>query len=194
VNPLQQTEAYKQLIQKTLSTERYHHSLAVADEAVRLAEKYGGDQQKAAIAGLLHDSMKDTSKNELLQKIDGFGIILDSVEKNTHKLWHAIAGAAYAKQTLGIKDGELIDAIRYHTTARADMGLLEKILYLADFTSADRTYTGVGELREAVDKDIDTAMRQALNFTISDLLAKNSPIHPDTVAAYNQMIKGRNKK
>ena len=118
-----------------------------------------------------------------------FGIILDTVEKNAHKLWHARAGAVYLKEKLDVSDDEIVSAVRYHTTARANMSLLEKILYLADFTSEDRDYPGVEDMRRAVDLSLEHAMREALIFTVVDLNEKGMPIHHDTLDAYREVVK-----
>lgn len=179
---------YKILLEKRLTKKRYAHSVAVAGEAVRLAEMYGADTDKAYLAGLLHDVCKDDSRETLLQIFDKFGIILCNVEISSPKLWHAIAGAAFLKGEIGIDDEEILLAVRYHTTARAGMTLLEKVLYLADFTSADRDYDGVNRMRAAVDKSMEAAMVEALEFTICDLAGQRHAIHPDTVAAYNQLV------
>ena len=179
--------AYKRILMERLTEKRYLHSLAVADEALRLAKKYGADPDKAYLAGLLHDIMKDTPKEEMLQTIERFGIILTDIEKNAPKLWHAMAGACYVRRQLDIEDEGIVRAIRYHTTARKNMSLLERILYLADFTSADRDYPGVEDMRIAVDKDMETALTEALTFTIVELAREGHPIHPDTFEAYNQI-------
>lgn len=181
-------EKYRALLREKLSDKRYRHSLAVADEAVRLSHIYGCDVEKAHIAGLLHDVMKDSKDADMLQTLNQFGIMLSDVEKREKKLWHAIAGAGYVKNILGIADNDIINAIRYHTTARANMSLIEKVIYLADFTSADRDYPGVDRMRRAVDLSMPEAMKEALQFTIMDLAEQLNAIHPDTIAAYNQMV------
>lgn len=186
-------DEYKKILRQKLTEKRYHHSLCVADEAVRLAEKYGGDAQKAFYAGLLHDILKDTPGKEQLQLMAELGIIPTEIERSAPKLWHAMAGSAYLRREFGLPE-DIVAAVRYHTTARAGMSLLEKILYLADFTSADRDYDGVEELRRAVDVSIEAAMRAALRFTIEDLCAKGLPIHPDTFMAYNEIMLLSRKK
>ena len=185
---LKSGDLYKPLLKERLSEKRYVHSLAVADEAVRLAEKYGADIQKAYIAGLLHDITKNADKQEHFGIFTAYGIALTDVEKSAEKLWHAISGSAYVKHFLNIEDGEICEAIRYHTTARAGMSLLEQVLYLADFTSADRDYDDVDVMRKLVDEDLDKALVYALRYTIEELIAKGAPIHPDTVSAYNEVI------
>lgn len=184
---------YKEILQKRLTPKRYTHSLCVADEAVRLAKKYGGDTDKAYLAGLLHDITKNASQEEHLHIFEQFGIMLNDVEKNAEKLWHAISGAAYVEHILNIKDDEIITAIRYHTTARADMTQLEKLLYLADFTSADRDYDDIDIMRQKVEISMEAALDYALSYTINDLVSRGKPLHLDTVNAYNEnALKGSN--
>lgn len=185
-------DALKVILQKRLNEKRYFHSLCVADEAKRLAEKYGGDSEKAYLAGLLHDITKNAPDEEHLQIFKEFGIILSDVEQNAKKLWHAMSGALYVKNILGIDDPEIIDAIRYHTTAKADMSLLAEILYLADFTSRDRDYEDVDVIREYVDESLKKAFVYALKYSIVDLVNQGRAVHPDTVAAYNQAVLKKN--
>ncbi len=181
-------DKYKALLQKRLTPKRYHHSICVADEAKRLAEKYGADSEKAYIAGLLHDVTKNATEEEHLNIFDTFGIMLNSIEKTTEKLWHAMSGAAYVKYVLHIEDEEIYDAIRYHTTAKANMSLLSLILYLADFTSADRDYEDVDVMRTLVDKSLDEALIYALSYTIKEIVDKGGALHLDTINAYNETV------
>lgn len=181
-------EVLKRILQKRLNEKRYYHSLCVADEARRLAEKYGGDAEKAYLAGLLHDITKNAPREEHLKIFADFGIILNEVEQNAEKLWHAMSGAAYIEHILGLNDPELIDAVRYHTTAKKDMSLLSKILYLADFTSKDRDYEDVEVIRAYVDRSLDGAFVYALQYSIADLVKQGRAIHEDTVQAYNAAV------
>ena len=114
--------------------------------------------------------------------------MLNSVEQNAEKLWHAISGAAYVEHLLGIDDREIIDAIRYHTTARGNMTLLDKVLYLADFTSIDRDYDDVDVMRKLVDKSMNEALLYALSYSIKDLISSGRVLHLDTINAYNDNI------
>ncbi len=180
-------EQYLAIIREKLDDFRYNHSICVAKEAQRLAEKYGADSDKAYLAGLLHDITKNSSENEHLNLFSRFDIILSDIEKKSPKLWHAISGACYCENILGITDKEIISAIRYHTTARKEMTLLEKIIYLADFTSADRDYSDVDVMRKLVDEDISKAMIYSLTYTINDLTSRGLCLHPDTMEAYNEI-------
>ena len=181
-------EKYKSILKARLNEKRYHHSLCVADEAKRLAEKYGGDVEKCYLAGLLHDITKNTPEEEHLKIFETFGIMLSDIEKNAKKLWHAISGEAFVRYILNIDDKEILDAIRYHTTAKADMSLTAKILYIADFTSADRDYMDVDVIRGLADKSLDEALIYALQYSIIDLVDNCRAVHPDTVLAYNTTV------
>ena len=180
-------EQYLGIIREKLDDFRYNHSICVAKEAQRLAEKNGVDSKKAYLAGLLHDITKNSSENEHLNLFSRFDIILSDIEKKSPKLWHAISGATYCEKELGITDMDIISAIRYHTTARKEMSLLEKVIYLADFTSADRDYSDVDVMRKLVDEDISKAMIYSLTYTINDLTSRGLCVHPDTMEAYNEI-------
>lgn len=193
-NTLPTDEQIVEILRRRLKPKRFVHSLAVSEEAARLARRYGADPVKAKTAGLLHDIMKNTPPAEQLQILAEFGILLNDVERGAEKLYHAMSGAAFIEHILGIHDREILDAVRYHTTARAGMSVLEKVLYLADFTSADRDYDDVDEMRRLVDVGMDEAMVYALTYTIRELLDRGGAIHPDTLAAYNEQMLARQAK
>ena len=176
------------LIRSKLSADRFNHSLNVADSAKELALRYGADVDKAYTAGLLHDVMKNASEEEQLGVLSEAGIELMPVERENKKLWHAIAGAAYVKFVMGIDDRDIIRAVRYHTTGRSGMSLLERIVYLADYISADRNYNGVEDMRRLCKSDSDEAILYALTFGIPDLVSKGRVIHPDSIDLYNEVI------
>lgn len=178
----------KKLIKKRLSDKRYEHSLCVADEAVKLAKKYGADKEKAEIAGLLHDIMKEAESKEQLKAIQKADIILNNVEEKSKKLWHQIAGMAYCKTELLVEDEDILNAIRYHTSARKDMSLLEKVIFIADFTSKDRDYDGVGKMRKLSENSLEEAMVFGLAFTLEELAKDNKLIINDSIDAYNMAL------
>ena len=179
---------YEQLVSQQLSATRMQHSRNVAKEAERLAKRYGADPQKARLAGILHDIMKEAPPQQQLKIIEGSGIMLTDVERGAPKLWHAMAGAIYIRDTLKLADDEIIDAVRYHTTGRVNMTPLEKVVFVADFTSEERDYDGVEELRTAADTSLEAAMLAGMVYTIADLAEKQRPIHPDSLSAYNQIV------
>ena len=172
----------------SLSEYRRVHSLNVSAEAVRFAEKYGGDVQKARLAGLLHDVTKETEPERQLQIIENGGIILTELEKRSPKLWHAISGACYVRDVIGIDDPDIFNAIRYHTTARAGMSQLEKLIFLADFTSAERDYPDIDVIREHAEHSLEEGMLYGIKFTISRLVGRGDLVSPDALAAYNDIL------
>lgn len=180
-------------IKKKLSEYRFYHSLNVADEAKRLALKYGADPEKAYTAGLVHDIMKDTPKNEQLKLFEKYNIKLTPVELESPKTWHAMSGEAYLRNELNVTDEEILKAVRYHTTARAGMSLLEKVLYVADYTSAERNYDDVDVMREKADRSLEEAMLYGLQFTINEMVAEGRAVHPDSIHAYNEVAISENK-
>ncbi len=187
-------EFYTQHIRERLSDYRFRHSVNVSREAVRLAKLYGGDVARAELAGLLHDVMKDTEKKEQLALIEKYGVDLNDVERQAPKLWHAIAGAVYVRRVLKIRDDDVVNAVRYHTTARAGMSLLEKIVFIADYTSEERDYKGVEKMRKASNVSLEYAMEEALAFGILTRADEHTAIHPDTFEAYNEIMLAKKKK
>ena len=185
VKPLE--EQYKDLLRPRLSEKRYAHSLAVADRAEHLAPIYGADPKLARTAGLLHDIMKDTLPNEQLQIQKEFGILMDTVTQASPALWHAVTGAAFLEHVLMLPP-PVVRAVRFHTTGCAGMTPLDKTVYLADFTSADREYPDVETMRRLSEQSADPAMLYALRYTIGDLTRKTCAVHPDTLNAYNELL------
>ena len=181
-------DSYKSIIRDFLDDYRYNHSLCVAEEAQRLAILYNEDVENAYLAGLLHDITKNFTIDEHLNIFSKFDIILSDVEKKSIPIWHGISASAYVKHILGINEEKIISAIRYHTTAKSNMSLFEKLIYLADYTSADRNYPDVDVMRRLVNESIEEAMLYSLKYTIKDLISKDRAVHPDTLNAYNEII------
>lgn len=178
----------KGLIKPRMGEYRYVHSVNVSKKAVELAKIYGCDTEKAMIAGMLHDITKETPVEEQLKIITEGGIILDDVEKSSSKLWHPISGSVYIRDIVGITDNDIINSVRYHTTGRAGMSLLEKIIFVADFTGDERNYNGVDIMREKSLRSLEEAMLYGLQFTINDLSKRMMTIHPNALACYNELI------
>lgn len=189
-NGLYADETVRQMIsdiRSRLSDFRFSHSMCVANAARELALQYGADPKKAYIAGILHDVLKEMKKEESLSYFAKKNIPLTPLEREAEKLHHAVAGAHYIREQYGVSE-DIVSAVRYHTTGREDMSLLEKILFVADFISADRDYPGVEDMRARAKISLEYAMEEGLRFTIEDLARENKPIHPDTVACYNQIV------
>ena len=169
MNYMQREEEFVSLLKERLDEYRFIHSLNVAKSAVSLAERYGADKEKAYIAGLLHDVTKNESKENQLQIMKDNGIILSHTEENNPKLWHAISGAVFAEKVLNVTDGEILGAIRYHTTGKDRMTLLEKVIYIADYISEERNYPDVDVMRSLSKESLEKAALYSLNYTMKML-------------------------
>lgn len=178
----------EKIAREKLSPYRFEHTLCVVDTARELAQKYGADTRKANIAAFLHDVMKDATQLEQLNVIEKSGIILTCVDTINPPIWHSIAGAAYLREELGITDEDVYNAVYYHTTGRAGMSVLEKVIYVADYTSADRSYKDVDEMRRLAGESLEDAMLFALEFCITKLAKARQVIHPNGVACYNELL------
>lgn len=187
----QRNAEFLEEIKKHLNPDRLYHSLNVADEAKKLAKHYGADEQKAFTAGLLHDILKNTPDSELLQYFERNGIMLTETERASRKTWHAMAGADFLRRELHVTDEDILSAVRWHTTGRAGMTLLDKVLFIADFISADRDYPGVERMREKAYVSLEDAMLEGLQFTINELLENAWPVHEDSIRAYNELVINR---
>lgn len=173
----------RQKVVPFLSSERVAHTAGCEQEAVQLARRWGEDPESAAVAGILHDMTKNLSYDEQLILCEKYGIILDTAEKNSPKLLHAITGAAAARDLFGVSDN-VYQAIRWHTTGKPDMTTLEKIIYLADYIEPTRDFEGLEELRTLAYEDLDRAMALGLKMSLEDLRRRNVEAHKATVEAY----------
>lgn len=188
-------KAFEEILKANLSDKRFKHCKNVAKAAKELASYYNLDENKAYIAGLLHDITKQMPKETQLEMIKKYDIKQDLIFINSPKLWHAKTGAAYVKDKLNINDEEILSAISYHTTAKAKMTKFEEIIYIADITSSDRNYEDVDIVRKLAFEDINKCMLYILKYIINNLIEKNSLICLDTVEAYNYYyLKIKNSK
>lgn len=176
-----------ELVKKELPEKRFNHTIGVMETSVKLAEKYHGDVEKAELAAILHDIAKYWSR-ETMTTIIKESDISDELLNYHLSLWHAHVGADYMNKH-GVHDEEIIWAIRYHTTGRKGMTLLEKIVFLADYIEPGRRFPGVEDVRELAEKNLDAAVVQALMNTMTLLIDRKQQIHPDTVDAYNDLVK-----
>ena len=179
---------YLSLLQTRLNEKRFIHSLNVADAAVTLARRFGADEEKAYLAGLLHDITKNETDENQLQIMESGGIILSMTQRNNPKLWHAMSGMIYLRDMLGIKDEEILGAVRWHTTGKAGMTLLEKVVFIADYISDERDYPDVDVMRHLAEVSLDAAALYALKYSLKHLSLKEKPICEDSVAMYNELV------
>ena len=188
------TDEYIELIKGRLSPYRFNHSMCVADRAVELAKRNNLDSQKAYVAGILHDIMKEESLDSQQKIIESTGYTMTAVELASPNVYHQMSGAVYVRDILGIDDEDIVGGIRYHTTGRADMTPFEMLIYLADFTSADRDYPDVDIMRKKTDTDFFDGMLYSLTYTITKLAQQSKQIHPDTLHCYNWVLDIKNMK
>ena len=165
-----------------LKHKRIPHVLGTEQEAIRLAERYGADMEKARVGALLHDCTKKLDMEAQLALCRHYGIQLDELEQKALKLLHAKTGAAIARDVFGV-DEEIYSAILWHTTGHANMTLLEKILYLADYIEPSRDFPGVDKLRAVCYKDLDAGLLMGLEMTIGEMNAMGNPVHHATIEA-----------
>lgn len=175
-----------------LKPKRMPHVLGTEHEAAVLARRYGADVTSARIAALLHDCTKKLSMEEQLALCEQYGIALDELERKNLKLLHAKTGAAIARDLFGVSD-EIYWAIYWHTTGKADMTKLEKVIYLADYIEPSRDFPGVEKLRRAVHTDLEHGLLMALEDSIEEMRQRGNPVHPNTVEARDYLLRGKNQ-
>ncbi|MCI9158783.1 MAG: nicotinate (nicotinamide) nucleotide adenylyltransferase [Lawsonibacter sp.] len=161
---------------------RVRHIRGTEEEAVRLAQRWGADETMARRAGILHDCTKYLSGQEHIAICEQYGVPLDSLERTAPKLLHSKTGACIARHVFGEPD-EVYEAIFWHTTAKADMTTLEKILYVADYMEPNRTFDGVERLRELAYRDLDKALLLGVETTIQEMEERKLPVHSNTLQA-----------
>ena len=173
-----------------LDERRIAHVAGCESEAVLLAMHWGEEPEKAATAGILHDITKKLGESDQLNLCRKYGIMCDNAELQNPKLLHAKTGAALAKDLFGVSD-EVVEAIRWHTTGKPDMTLLEKIIYLADYIEPTRDFPGVDKLRQLCYEDLDAAMALGLGMSLEEIRSRGAEAYQDTVEAYRWYSQNR---
>ena len=177
----------KELVRSRLSDQRYEHTLNVKKMAVKLAKRYGADEEQAALAALLHDAAKEISKDEMRAIMRAYPKYAEGGEARPTSVWHGICAAILARTEWGVEDEAVLSAIACHTAGKPGMSRLDKILYLADMTSAERDWSGVNKLRRLERNDLDAAMLVALKQTNDFVLSQGKPLDPMSKAAYEDI-------
>lgn len=179
-----------QKLKEMLPERRMKHSLNVADCAVKLCEVYNCDKDKAYVAGMVHDCAKYLNCAEVEYYIKKYNIELDEFETNNLALSHSIIGSYIAEYEFKINDENIISSIRYHTTGKEDMNLLEKIIYIADLIEESRDFPSVDLLRELTYcGKLEEALLISFDNTIKFVIDNKQLIHPRTVSARNYIMK-----
>lgn len=180
-------ELYKD-VKSRLSEKRFRHTEGVIKRAVEYAEVYNANLEDTKLAALAHDIAKEIPKEEALELVKKYGMELDEIEKVNFNLVHSKLGAEIVKEKYGFNE-DIINAIKYHTTGRENMSILEKIIFLADATEENRTYKELNDLVEMIKNDIDEGMLFTLQWTFNDITNKKYLLHLDSVKAYNFLVK-----
>lgn len=175
-------------LKELLSKKRYMHIKGVVDKAVILAEKYGEDTDSARLAAILHDYAKQFSYDEIEEFIKTNNLAIDELEISSRELIHSKIASKIAQKEYNIIDEDILNSISFHTTGRAGMSMLEKIIFVADSIEEGRKYPGVDSIRAISLIDIDRAILCILDNTISYLLNSGLKIHPNSVIARNYFL------
>jgi len=178
-------------VKKILSAKRFNHTIGVVNTSAMLADRYDVSLESAQIASLLHDIAKEQAYNKLEEQLKYFGEL--EYLSFSPSVWHAPVGANIARNEFGIKDQDILNAIKYHSTGRPKMTKLEQIVFLADYIEPNRTQPNVDLIRKLATQNLETAVAQTLADTVAYLKSKKEVnIHPDTVAAcdyYRRYVK-----
>ncbi|MDQ0254325.1 putative HD superfamily hydrolase involved in NAD metabolism [Evansella vedderi] len=180
-------------VKKSLKKRRYEHTIRVTEETERLAQRFNVNVEKARLAAILHDYAKYRPVEEMRKTIKEENLPGNLLNFGDEIL-HAFVGAFYVAKELNVDDLGVLDAIRYHTTGRANMSNLEKVVFLADYIEPGRSFAGIDEVRLAAETNLDKACFLALRNTINFLVLKQQPVYPETFEAYNDyaiVFKGR---
>lgn len=185
-------EEMRALLEKSLKTSRYQHSLGVAETAVFLARRFGVDEEQAQVAGLLHDCAREFRNEDLIAEAEKRLIMVGNIERQMPLLLHAYVGSRLVTEKYGVSDHAVEQAIWRHTVGGAKMTKLDKIIWFADMIEPNRDYPGVEELRSlAKTAALDDMVLAGLTQSITFVLQKGGLIHPDTVIARNEILLNR---
>ena len=181
-----------QKVKDRLPENRYNHVLGVVETATLMAQDFQVPVEKAQTAAILHDAAKFSDRDWMKSIIISEG--MDPLLLEYHaELWHAPVGAYLAKQEFGVEDEDVLNAIRYHTTGRAGMSDLEKIVYIADLVEPNRKFSGVDQLRQLKEQGLDVMMEASVKHSIEFLVSKNQPVYPDSLKCYNYFVQQKGK-
>lgn len=184
--------AMAQALPDWVPADRLAHVWGVHDTALVLADRFGIDRERAAVAALLHDIAKAWSGADLLRAATEFDILVDIVEQLQPGLLHGPVGAELARREFGVTDEGVLQAVRLHTTGDWAMTDLDLVVFLADLIEPGRSFAGVDEVRDLARTDLYRASLEALRLNLAYVMRRGWLIHARSVAAYNWLIAGRN--
>lgn len=171
-------------IASVMAPSRFQHVLGVEQAALELAEQYDCDKQKVSLAALLHDYAKEMSDQVFKDLIEAYDLDRDLLNWDNN-IWHGLVGAYKIAEDFSLQDEDILQAIKRHTVGAAEMTLLDKILYVADYIEPNRDFPGVEEARRLARESLDKAVAYETAQTIVYLAKKGIPIYPQTLETYN---------
>ena len=182
-------EQMKQELEKRLKPSRFRHSLGVAETAVKLAKRFGADEERSRVAGLLHDCAREFRNEDMVKEAEKRGIAIGEVERSMPLLLHADIGAVRVRELYGVEDAAISQAIARHTVGGPAMTVLDKIIWYADMIEPGRDFPGVDKLRElGGTASLDAMLLAGLSHSIVFVVEKGHLIHPATVLARNEIL------
>ncbi|BAC13940.1 bis(5'-nucleosyl)-tetraphosphatase (symmetrical) YqeK [Oceanobacillus iheyensis] len=179
-------DVIKQDVQAQLTEHRFAHTLRVVDTAVELSKRFNESIRNAELAAIFHDYAKYYNQSTMKQIIIETDLPNDLLNYH-HELWHGPVASHIIKEKYGVETTDVLNAIKYHTTGRANMSQLEKIIFLADYIEPGRQFPGVEEVRKLAQEDLTKACWMAAKNTTMYLISKNNTIYPDSIHAYNDL-------
>lgn len=173
-------------IERNMTEKRRIHTYAVVEEAKRLSRQYGEDVEKAELAALFHDVFRGVSEQALNGYVRQLG--LSAAYLNNANLAHSKIAAFIMERDYHVKDRDIINAVSFHTTGRANMSRLEKIIYLADAIEPNRNYPGVEQIRELAYEDLEKACLMSVEHSLEYVKCRGLYLDQDTVLAQDSLI------
>ncbi|RXZ77208.1 HD domain-containing protein [Paenibacillaceae bacterium] len=174
-------------VKRQMPERRWIHTQGVMDTAMLLAERFGANAEHAELAAILHDVAKYWPVDQMAAAIREEAKYSDILDYDK-ELWHAHAGAYVAERDYGVANTDVLNAIRYHTSGRVGMSLLEKVVWLADLIEPGREFPTVNKIREIAEHSLEQALVAGFDTTIVFLIEKRKRIYPLTIKARNDLI------
>ncbi len=181
-------DVIKRDLKKNITEYRYQHTLRVVEVCQGLARAYDVNLEKARLAAYLHDSAKFPSKEKIFNMANDLGILDKEIYFYNRELIHAPLGARLAMDKYDIVDEDILNSIKYHTTGRKNMSLLEKIIFMGDYIEPSRDFNGIEIIRKLAYKDLDKSLLLALDTNLKFLLNRGKLIATDAIEARNYLM------
>ena len=186
--PVPSNQEIKEILSKRLSSKKYVHSLGVAETAGRLAVRYGYDENKAYLAGLVHDYAKNLPVADLITMSEKERLLDDESELMMPEVLHAPVGAYLIKRELDIQDPEILQAVRCHTLGAAEMSLLDEIIYVADMIEPNRTFAELDYFHKTAFDNLSRCVIMTADNSIMYCIEKNKLLHPRSIETRNSYL------